>query len=426
MATFLITVPAVTSHILPMLPIAEALVKRGHRVLVHTAQHHCDKVQAVGAELVPMPKHCDIVHRLQNSSARIPAWVPKLIRQVWYFRNEILTMIPGMVAELESIIKREHVDCLVGDYVGFGASYAAERLGIPYVTLTMSWAVTPNADAIPLFISLPLPPRFIHALTDFMFPIRRVRQQIGLPQRPKNAPAEFFSIIVSDLLNLVTAHREFITSERLQKNQVFIGPTAFHMPRHDSQPFGASLEPGTVLVSTTTSPQRDGGLFWRVLDSVARMGIPVLATSGSATDIPPGLGKNVRLEAFVPFNEVLPYVSAIITHGGFGTVGSAFRFGTPMLLIPDLEGDTMFTAIRAAELGLAYHLPRRKATPKAIQFKLKALLQDRALHDRVKALSEKLRSMDPTIAANAIEGILQNSQAIREEIAATEKVASSC
>ncbi len=61
MATLLITVPAVTSHILPMLPTAEALVKRGHRVLVHIAQRHYDKVQATGAELIPMPEHCNIV-----------------------------------------------------------------------------------------------------------------------------------------------------------------------------------------------------------------------------------------------------------------------------------------------------------------------------------------------------------------------------
>ncbi|HCF28043.1 MAG TPA: hypothetical protein DEV81_12765 [Cyanobacteria bacterium UBA11049] len=426
MATLLITVPAVTSHILPMLPTAEALVKRGHRVLVHTAQRHYAKVQAVGAELIPMPEHCDIVHRLENSSVRVPSWVPKFPRQVWYFRNEILAMIPDMVAELERIIKQEQVDCLVGDYLGFGASYAAERLGIPYMTLTLSWTLALNADAIPLFLALPLPPQVIHALTDFIFPLRRVRKQIGLPQRPKNAPAEFFSVIVSNLLNLVTIHKEFIPSGRLQENQVFIGPTAFQMPcTTDDQPFGANLKPGTVLVSTTTSPQSDDGLFRRVLESVSQIGIPVLATSGSVTDIPSGLGENVRLETFVPHDEVLPYVRAVVTHGGAGMVGRAFSLGTPMLIISNL-GDQVSTGARAAELGLAYHLPKNKATPKAIQSKLKALLQDHALHDRVKALSEKLCSMDsPQLGANAIEGILQNSQMAREAIKATEKIASS-
>lgn len=413
MATLLITTPPLASHTLPMLSLAEALVKRGHRVLVHTGQGDYAKVQAAGAELVPMSEDCNLDARSDNPSGRLPWWVPGFARGVWRFRNEILAMIPYMVAELESVIKRERVDCLVSDYLGFGASYAAERLGIPFVTLTMTWTVTLNADAIPLFLSpVPLPPRIIHAVVDFIFPLHRVREQIGLPRRPKNAPAEFFSVVVSKLLNLVTIHKEFIPSERLQENQVFIGPTAFQLPRAtDQQPLGASLEPGTVLVSTTTSGDGgDMGLFRRMLESIAQMGIPILATSASATDIPSGLGENVRLETFVPFDEVLPYVRALVTHGGFGTVGRALRQGVPMLIISSY-GDTGTTGRQAAKLGLAYHLPRNKATPEVLRSKLEALLQDHALHARVKALSEKLRSMDSQeLAVNAIEGILQSEK----------------
>ncbi|NJL57375.1 hypothetical protein HC928_21230 [bacterium] len=162
------------------------------------------------------------------------------------------------------------------------------------------------------------------------------------------------------------------------------------------------------MVSTTTSYQPDTGLFRRVLEAVATMGIPVLATSGNRKDVPENLGKNVRLETFVPFDEVLPYVSAIVTSGGFGTVGSAFRYGTPMLIISDLGGDVLATATRSAELGLAYYLLKNKATPKAIQDKLNALLRDEALHHRVQALSQRLQSMDsPELAADAIEQMLQ-------------------
>jgi MGT family glycosyltransferase len=425
MATLLITVPAIASHILPILPIAEALVKRGHRVLVHTGERNYAKVQATGAEFIPMPESCDITSRLTNSSIRLPLWIPVFARHLWYFRTEILAMLPGMVAELETIIKREQVDCLVGDYLGFGASYAAERLNIPYVTASVTWSVTLNADALPAGFPTLLPPSIIHTVIDFIFPLRHVRKQMGLPQRPKKAPAEFFSVIISKLLNLVVIHREFIPSERLQENQEFIGPTTFALPRTTNDPpFGASLKPGTVLVSTTTSGALDDGLFRRVVESVAQMGIPILATSGSATDIPSGLGENVRIETFVPFDEVLPYVRAIVTHGGFGTVGRAFRLGIPMLIISDF-GETRPTGNRAAKLGLAYHLPKNKATPEAIQSKLKALLEDHALHERVKALSHKLSSMDsPTLAANAIEEILENSRVKWEGKKATDKIAS--
>jgi len=112
----------------------------------------------------------------------------------------------------------------------------------------------------------------------------------------------------------------------------------------------------------------------------------------------------VRLESFVPFDEVLPYVRAIVTHGGFGTVGRAFRLGVPMLIISEF-GDSVATAVRAGHAFITYL--RTKPLPK--RFNPNSKLCYKTMHyARVKALSEKLRSMDsPELAANAIEGILQ-------------------
>ncbi|ARV58988.1 hypothetical protein BZZ01_10365 [Nostocales cyanobacterium HT-58-2] len=425
MATFLITVPAVSGTILNMLPVAKALAERGHRVLVHTGERAYDKVQAAGAEFVPMPEHCNLVSRLKTSSVPVPWWCPGFARTIWRFRSEVLAIIPDMVAELEPILKREQVDCIIADCVCFSAAYSAERLGIPFVTFTSSWTTALNVDGLPPAYFIPLPPRVVHALTDFILPLGQTRKQLGLPQRPKNSPSELFSVLASKLLNLVTIHREFIPSNRLQENQVFIGPTAFEMTRtSDRQSLGASLEPGTVLVTSTTSANMDKGQFRHLVEAVAQMGIPVLAASGSATDLPSEPGKNVRLEPFVPYDEVFPYVKAVVTHGGPGTVARALRYGVPMLIIPNF-GDHVPTGARAAELGLAYCLPKNKATPKAIQSKLKALLKDHALHARVKALSVKLRSMNSSeLAADAIEGILPNSM-MKETTKVTEQIASS-
>jgi len=417
--------PAVASHTFPMLSVAEALVKAGHRVLVHTGERDYTKVQAAGAELVPMSQECNILFRVENSSVRLPLWIPNFARGFWRFRSEMLTMVPDMVAELEIILRREQVDCIIGDYLGFGASYAAERLGIPYVTVSMSWATTLNADALPVAFPIPLPNRIVHALFDLIFPLGRTRKQVGLPPRPKNAPAEFCSVVVSKLLNIVLIDRDFLASQNLQENQVFVGPTTFQMPRTtDEQPLGVNLEPGTVLLSTTTAANMCGDLYRRLLKAIAQMRIPLLATIANDTDIPSGLGDNVRVERFVPHDEVVPYVKAIVTHGGAGMVGRAFRSGIPMLIIPH-NGDQIPTAIQAAKLGLAYYLPEKKATAKAIQSKLKALLKDDKLHARLKMLSEKLSSMDsPLLAVKAIEDVLQDSQIKQEEIKTTDKIAS--
>jgi len=98
------------------------------------------------------------------------------------------------------------------------------------------------------------------------------------------------------------------------------------MPRTtDDQPFG-SPDPDTVLVSTT-HPRRTM-VYSVTYSNQLSDGIPVPRDLWF-TDIPSGLGENVRLESFVPFDEVLPYVRAIVTHGGFGTVGRAFCWASP-------------------------------------------------------------------------------------------------
>ena len=250
-------------------------------------------------------------------------------------------------------------------------------------------------------------PKFIRRL----FPLAVVRQQLDLPPRSKNAPAEFCSVVASLMLNLILIY-EVIASGKLRKNQTFIGPAVFEMPRPkdkehlDKEHLDKSLEPGSLLVSITTANNLDDGLFSLVLRSIAQMKIPILATSASATDIPLELASKVRIEDFVPHEEVLPYIAAFVTNGEFGSVERALKHSVPMLIISSLA-ESAATRSHAEKLGSAYHLPQSKVTPEAIQAKLKALLEDRKLHARVKSVSEKLRSMDaPELTARAIEAIL--------------------
>ncbi|MGF1521888.1 MAG: nucleotide disphospho-sugar-binding domain-containing protein [Leptolyngbyaceae cyanobacterium] len=423
MSTLLITLPHTASHVLPGLPIAEAFVKRGHRVLFHTDPCNAAKVQAAGAELVPMSRRCDVIHRMSDgSSAKVPAWLPKFLRQVLYFRHEVLTMVPDMMAELESIAQREGVDCILGDLFGFGASYAAERLNVPYATLIIVWPDVADARGVPVLLeSTPFPAGLIHAFTNFLFPLHRVRQQMGLPARPPQAPAEFFAVVNSRTLNLATCHREFIATEHLQENQLFIGPITDQVTRSTDTPdYGESLEPGTVLILYSTAYKEDQGQFRDVVESVAALGVPVLAVPGSLQNLSLDFPANVRVEEFVHMDEVMPYIRAIVSFAGCGTVGRVFRAGVPALLISD-NSDTLPIARRAEELGVAYHLPKHKITRERLHAKLKALLADEALHVQVKALSDQLNAMDPPqeVAAIALEGLLPKAQPSAEVAADT-------
>lgn len=92
------------------------------------------------------------------------------------------------------------------------------------------------------------------------------------------------------------------------------------------------------------------------------------------------LPENVRAVDFVPLNDLLPTCSAIIHHGGFGTLGNALVHGVPQMIVPGRYWD---------EIGFGRHLEARGAG---------MLLDDDGV-----PLSEKIRRIldDPSYLANA-------------------------
>jgi UDP:flavonoid glycosyltransferase YjiC (YdhE family) len=66
----------------------------------------------------------------------------------------------------------------------------------------------------------------------------------------------------------------------------------------------------------------------------------------------------------------------------------------PTLIIP-LFSDQPINARLMAKQGLGYFLPFPRATPEAIRERLQALLQDQALHERVKQTAREIRDASP-------------------------------
>src|SRR5262245_11396824 len=134
MATFLLTTPTAAGHLLRILELAQGLSAREHRVLVHTEPSAEPAVNAAGATLVPYEGYTDVIMRLTAPPKRAVAWLPPFPRGLVRFREALLEVSVDLARELERIIRRERVDCLVHDTFGFGAAYAAELAGIPHAS----------------------------------------------------------------------------------------------------------------------------------------------------------------------------------------------------------------------------------------------------------------------------------------------------
>ncbi|MFE5796138.1 activator-dependent family glycosyltransferase [Streptomyces sp. NPDC056503] len=90
-----------------------------------------------------------------------------------------------------------------------------------------------------------------------------------------------------------------------------------------------------------------------LLDALGELDIEVIATLnadqlGGGHRLPP----NVKALDFVPLNDLLPSCSAVIHHGGFGTLGNALVHGVPQIIAPGRYWD---------EVDFGRHLEARGA-----------------------------------------------------------------
>ena len=67
------------------------------------------------------------------------------------------------------------------------------------------------------------------------------------------------------------------------------------------------------------------------------------------------LGERMYGEQFLPQTAIVPQCDVMITHGGNNTVGEAFTFGVPTIVMP-LFWDQYDNAQRIDELGLGVRL----------------------------------------------------------------------
>ncbi|EYF08198.1 glycosyltransferase [Chondromyces apiculatus] len=140
-----------------------------------------------------------------------------------------------------------------------------------------------------------------------------------------------------------------------------------------------------------------------LVDAVTRSGRRAILLSGWA-----GLGGVALPESILrldsaPHDWLFPRVSAVVTHGGAGTVAACLRAGRPAVVVPHIA-DQPYWGRRVEELGLG---PAPILRPRLNATRLAAALQatqDTAMQRRAEAMGEKIRAEDGvTVAVARIE-----------------------
>jgi UDP:flavonoid glycosyltransferase YjiC (YdhE family) len=166
----------------------------------------------------------------------------------------------------------------------------------------------------------------------------------------------------------------------------------------------AERDGALIYLSLGSLGSADVELMQRLVDVLAKTKHRVIVSKGPLAD-QIRLRDNQTGEGFLPQPAILPMVDLVITHGGNNTVTEAFHHGKPMIVLP-LFWDQVDNAQRVDELGLGRRLSTYRFRDKELTGAIDRLLKDRALAERMAALSARIKSTSGTVrAADLIERV---------------------
>jgi MGT family glycosyltransferase len=256
-----------------------------------------------------------------------------------FFGKSALACAKDVLEEVET----RPVDVIVANELIFGASFAAEKLGIPCVMLIPSCYTLP-APGMPPPGMMPLGGLFgmirdrvaskiIQPVIDHIVPtLNTARHSLGL-----TAITDPFQYFDQFARVLVMTSPSFDFKAQLGSNVRYVGPV-LNDPAWTGtwqSPWPANDPRPLIIVSFGTTFQNQASLYQKAIEALDGLPVRGLVTLGPALDISQFTApENVVICQSVPHRQVFPVAAAVITQSGHGTVIRALASGVPLICIP--------------------------------------------------------------------------------------------
>jgi glycosyltransferase (activator-dependent family) len=159
--------------------------------------------------------------------------------------------------------------------------------------------------------------------------------------------------------------------------------------------------PRVALTLGTTANDRLAGYAVNVaeiLDAIADLDVEIIATIAEAEQARLGrLSSRTRVVPYVPLHALAPTCTAVIHHGGFGTLATFARYGVPQLALPyHFEGPLLSRKLAEQGAGLAIHASA--ASGDAVRKGLLRLLAEPTFPGAAARLQAEIHGL-PTLSA---------------------------
>jgi vancomycin aglycone glucosyltransferase len=407
-----------TGDIYPVIALAVALQKAGHRVRFATIPHYQTEIEAAGVEFYPLCPNWE--------QADLAYWMGRLqkIRTPIYQLREIYVgarpYIPEMIARMDLALTE--ADLLVSSYLFPMNKGIADRHGVPFATFAFAHHVIPSPDYPPENLPSPrwLGRRTRRAWNRWLWRCgnavvdRVINRSIAESLRVTGLPKvrNFFSEPAGRVLVAVSEQLMRPRQAEIDGRFRFTGYCRWQTPenpvleaelreftRHQPVPvltFGSMVydQPGAVMERFVAAWPRDR---------------KIIVQRGWAQFPALGGGSNIKVIGPVSHDQLFRHASAVIHHGGAGTTASVLHAGRPQIVVPHI-GDQTFFGMEVERLGCGFRLAKG-VWPEQLHTALDRLLGNAGYGHRAAAVRSLLLGEDgPARAIEELESYVEESR----------------
>lgn len=416
MASVLVCSSPLVGHVTPMLPVAAGLVARGHDVRFLTGQRYKDDVTKNGATFIPLPTEADFDDRNLDEAfpGRAGLKGPKGIR----FDIKEIFMRPGQAqyAAVRAALKERPADAVLAESLFMGAALlltdppssrpAIVNCGIVPLSLASKdtapygLGISPTAGPVGRLRN-----RVLQTLTEKLVfgRVQKYADAIALGTTGSPFPAFFMDWprTADCLVQFTVPEFEYPRSD-LPATVHFVGPVS-QSAKGAADGFAGSslpdwweeLDAGRPVVHVTqgTVANRDfDDLIRPAIDGLANDDVLVVVSTGGrpAESLTGPLPGNVRVAAYLPYDELLAKTDVFVTNGGYGGVQFALRHGVPLVVAGETEEKTEVCA-RVAWSGAGINLRTNRAAPDAVAKAVRRVLEDGSYREASSRIGSSIR-----------------------------------
>lgn len=428
MSRFLIATVPLIGHVNPGLPIARALLHKGHEVWWYSGKKFRTRIEATGARFVPMAAAYD--YDDVDLDLAFPGRTNlRDFAQLKFDLKHIFTdPAPGQVQDLETVLSDFSPDVFLGDAAFMGIPLLCERHGICFATFSTTVLGMKSRDTAPFGLCMMpnssalghLRNRALYWLFDtFLFRdveayYKGIRAKLALSM---DGYRPFFEGSLGPYLYLHGTVPGFEYPRRDLPPQVhFTGPF-LPPPTPDFRPpaWWSELKSGRPVIHITqgTVATNPNQLLIPALKALAEEDVLVIAVAGGQLTQPIGfLPANARLESFIPHSHLLPHVDVMITNAGFGGTQMALAHGIPLIAAAGTD-DKPEIASRIAWSGAGINLHTKTPSPEQIRKAVHEVLTNASYRRQAQKLQAEMARYDmPTRTVMLLEQLAQTKKPV--------------